>query len=208
MTSAGAEVELKIKLSTSDLEKVFEALSRKQGVSAVRKAFKSRAYYDTADLDLYTKGLSLRLEPNGQEQTLKIEAAPVGNETLSRLEFTDPVDAPQPSFTAVRDAAAREAVKPFTGKSLVHIFTAVINRRYFDMDVAGGTVELAFDVGALVLASGRGRQDFHEIEVELKAGSAAVIDSVKREIFSLAPSAEVQPHSKSAQGSRLYLSHR
>lgn len=203
--SISAEVELKIKLSTADLERVFSAFSQKHSVSSVSSSTKSRAYYDTPDLDLYQKGISLRLEPGGREQTLKIEDGST-RQFMSRKECMDSVAAPAPSLSAVSDPAAQTVVKPFMDKTLIHIFTAAIERRAFDMDVKGGQVEVAFDVGALVLADNRARQDFHEIEIEIKQGGADVIAAVKKEIFSLAPSAQVQTLSKSAQGSRLYLS--
>lgn len=204
------ESELKIKLSPADIEKVFLIFTKKDGLSQTRHKSLSRAYYDTLELGLYHKGLSLRVQPvpGGYQQTLKLELPPAGEAVLTRMECNDNISTSEPSLAAVTDPQAREAVKLFRDKSLMHIFTSAIERRFFEMKLQGGAVEVAFDVGQLVLAGGAQQQDFSEIEIELKHGSAGLIESVKQEILHLAPSAEIQPLSKSAQGSRLYLKYK
>ena len=210
------EVELKIKLSSADLEKVFQTLSKKGALPEIKNKFLSRAYYDTPDLDLYSQGLSLRVQhkpgksggAGHYEQTLKVEMSPEKGAVLVRKECVDNIDAQKPSLEAVSDPQACELIKPFKGKSLVPIFTSAIERRYFEMELQSGAVEVAFDVGKLILADGGVHQDFSEIEVEVKRGGADIIEAIKKEILSLAPSAKVQPLSKSVQGSRLYLQHK
>ena len=213
------EVELKIKLSPADLEKVFLILREKVGLSEIKHKFSSRAYYDTPDLGLYNKGLSLRVQeipgksgnPGGYEQTLKMEVLPdqpLKESVMMRRECRDNISTHIPSLAAVSDPQAQEAVKSFRDKSLVPIFTSAIERRYFEMELDHGAVELAFDVGKLILAEGGWHQDFSEIEIEVKRGDADLIDIVKKEILRIAPSGAVQPLSKSAQGSQLYLKYK
>ena len=153
MPETEVESELKIKLSPADLENVFRVFSQKDGLSNIKHKSLPRAYYDTPELELYHKGLSLRVQPapGGYEQTLKLELLPAGEAVLTRMECRDNISTPEPSLAAVTDPEAREAVKLFSGKSLVHIFTSAIERRSFEMELRDGAVEMAFDVGQLVL---------------------------------------------------------
>jgi len=212
------EIELKISLSRKDMEKVFRALSQKGGATEVLHKYIPRAYYDTPDLRLYRNGLSLRVQYKpgksgrlgGYEQTVKLEVpqrSSLGEAVLSRMECQDSLRTHEPSFAAVTDPRAKAALKPFKTKKFMHIFTAQIERRFFEMKLRDGTVEIAFDAGKIILAGGNAHQDFSEVEVEIKRGEPELIDIVKREILRLAPSAKVQPLSKAAQGSRLYLKH-
>lgn len=217
------ETELKIKLSRKDMELVFRSLSALAGASEVKNKFRPRMYYDTPDLDLYQHDLSLRVQYKpgkkgrlgGYEQTVKVEmapAAPLQEGVMLRKECKDLIASHEPDLAAVTDAAAQGALKPLKGKKLTHIFTAAIERRFFDLQLTAGAesgkVEVAFDVGELILPEGGAHEDFFEIEVELKHGNAVLIDAVKAEILKIAPSAKIQPLSKAAQGSRFYLKHK
>ncbi len=217
------ETELKIKLSPADLEKVFRVLRGKNSTSEIFHKYRPRDYYDTPDLELYQAGLSLRVQykPGSAgklgcyEQTLKLEMvpdSPLGEAVMLRKECKDDITTREPLLSAVTDVQGQAAAKPFKGKKLMHIFTAAIERRYFEMEIGSGRnsgmVEVAFDVGQLILAQGNVSQNFFEIEVEVKRGSADLIEAVKKEILGIATSAKVQPLSKSAQGSRLYLQHK
>jgi inorganic triphosphatase YgiF len=217
------ETELKIKISHADLEKVFRSLHDKNSAAEILHKYRPRAYYDTPDLAFYHAGLSLRVQykpgKEGQlgcyEQTLKVEMVPdkpLGDAVMLRRECKDNIKSPKPSVAVITDAEGQAAAKPFKGRKLTHIFTAAIERRYFEIEVRQGEnvgmVEVAFDVGQLILAQKNIVQNFSEIEVEVKQGSPELIEAVKNEILTLAPSAKVQPLSKSAQGSRLYLHHK
>jgi inorganic triphosphatase YgiF len=216
------ETELKIKLSPEDLEKVFRALLKKSGVSEVSHKFRPRMYYDTPDLQLYQNRISLRVQykegkkghVGGYEQTVKVELEPdpkLGKGVLLRKECKNSVKGHKPELASVADPLAQKALKPFQGKNLVHIFTAAIERRSFDWELKDGknrgVVEVAFDVGQIILPHNNEHQDFAEIEIEIKRGGGEFIEMVKNEILKIAPSAVIQPLSKSDQGSQLYLKH-
>ena len=211
------ETELKISLSREDLERVFDHFSQKPNAGRIEHKFLPRAYYDTAGLDLHAAGLSLRIQykpgKSGKlgsyEQTVKFEFG-VGQDALiegamQRKECKNQLSSPQPDMEAVVDADAVNAITPFKNKSLKHIFTAAIERRYFNLPVARGTVELAFDIGEIILQPSGANHPFAEIEIEVKAGSPAIIAAVRDKILKLAPSAKVQPLSKSQQGTQLFM---
>jgi len=217
------EQEIKIRLSAGDLEKVFNALAKKYGAGHIEHKYLPRAYYDTDDLKLYQNNLSLRMQYKegrgkrlgGYEQTVKSDlplpqtAAVVG--ALSRREVKDMMPGPHPDIAAVSDSATAKALAPFAGEKLQHLFTAAIERRYFTAKTGkhqggpDGKVEIAFDVGGIIMAADGAFHPFHEIELEHKGGDVRALLSLLDEILKLAPSAIVQPLSKSQQGCQLYL---
>ena len=215
------EQEIKIRLSAGDLEKVFNALSKKHAPRRIEHKYLPRAYYDTPDLKLYKNNLSLRMQYKegkgarlgGYEQTVKSDLAPQGTmaqDALFRRETKDMMPGPQPDLNAVTDAATAAAVQPFTAEKLQHLFTAAIERRYFTAKIgkekhhSAGAVEIAFDVGGIIMAADGAFHPFHEIELEHKGGNPAALEAVRDEILRLAPSARVQPLSKSQQGCEIY----
>lgn len=215
------EQEVKITLSSQDLEKVFRSFSRKEGATAVEHKYLPRAYYDTPALELHKQGISLRVQYKkgakgklgGHEQTVKFDLLPEGGAVsgvLLRKECKDMLKSHAPDLSAVSDRKAKKLLAPFRGKKLTHLFTAAIERRYFNLSVGKGkkkgTVELAFDVGEVVLADGSKRESFTEIEIELKDGNPAAIMDVEEKVLRLARSAHIQPLSKADQGVQLYLS--
>jgi inorganic triphosphatase YgiF len=214
------EQEIKIRLSAEDLEKVFNVLSHKLDSDDIAHKYLPRDYYDTDALDLHQHSISLRMQykpgkgkgVGNHEQTVKFELPPGGDivdGALYRKECKDETPGHAPDLALVSDREARKAVKPFLGKPLRHIFTAAIERRFFEVEAGHGkdkgTVEVAFDVGEIILQSDGSRHAFHEIEIERKSGSAAAIARLRDRILEIAPSAKLQPLSKSQQGSALYL---
>jgi len=214
------EQELKISLTREDLEKVFASFAKDVKKTDIRHKFLPRDYYDTEDLAMQAAGVSLRVQykpgKNGTlgsyEQTVKFALTPDGAadaEALYRKECKDMLDKNRPDMARVADPEAVQVIKPFKNKELKHIFTAAIERRYFNV-AAGkgkkrGEVELAFDVGKITLPDAAGvEQPLAEIEIEIKKGSPKAIAAIKEKIFKIAPGARVQREDKSAQGSRLY----
>ena len=213
------EQEVKIKLSRGDLEKVFNALSKKYEPGDIDHKYLPRAYWDTARLELDQSDISVRTQykegkdsdVGGHEQTVKVDL-PHGNrlakDAVLRREVKDMVPDHQPNLSVVRDARAKSALKPFLKKKLKHLFTAAIERRYFEIEVGHGrrkgAVEVAFDVGEIILQHSGRRHGLCEIELEKKSGSKNALDKLREQIMALAPSAKIQTLSKSQQGSRLY----
>jgi inorganic triphosphatase YgiF len=214
------ETELKIRLSPQDLEKVFRTLIKKGSTGAVSHKFLPRMYYDTSRMHLYKSGISLRVQYKpgdagrigSYEQTVKVELKPsaaLAKGVLLRKECKNDIQGHKPNLATVVDRQAKKVVTPFKNKKLMHIFTAAIERRFFDWNLKKGKkkgmVEVAFDVGKIILPSGNRHRDFSEIEVEIKKGGVEFIDIVKAKILKIAPSAKIQSQSKSQQGSKFYL---
>lgn len=215
------EQEVKIRLSAEDLEKVFNALSKKYAPRRIEHKYLPRAYYDTEDLKLYQNNLSVRIQYKegkgkrlgGYEQTVKSDLPANGNlakDALFRREVKDMMPDPKPDLKAVTDKSTADAVQPYAGEKLKHLFTAAIERRYFNAKTAkdkhhgAGTVEIAFDAGGIIMSADGSYHPFHEIELEHKGGDAGALDALRAEILKIAPSARVQPLSKSQQGCKIY----
>lgn len=213
------ELELKISLSVEDLEKVFKAFSSEVGKSDIAHKYLPRAYFDTPALEMHDAGISLRVQYKpgkkgklgSHEQTVKFDLPPAAGrvaDALYRKECKDLVEGPQADLSRVSDAEADGKIEPFKGKSLKHIFTAAIERRYFNVEAGKGKewgeVELAFDVGEILLPETGESQKFAEIEIEVKDGNPEAINKIRERIFKIAPSARVQADAKSAQGAKLY----
>ena len=213
------EQEIKISVSLEDLEKVFKEFASEVDKGDIQHKYLPRNYFDTPDLDMYGTGLSLRVQYKpgkkgklgSYEQTVKFELPPDPDkisDALYRKECKDTIESAQPDLEAVHDAEAAEKIKPFKDKGLKHIFTAAIERRYFNVEAGKGKewgeVELAFDVGALSLADTGESEKFAEIEIEVKDGNPEAMNKIRDRIFKIAASAKIQTDAKSVQGSKMY----
>ena len=214
------EQEVKIKLSRGDLEKVFRSVSRRYAPKEVTHKYMPRHYYDTATLQLHKNAISLRIQyksgrgkaVGGYEQTVKFEL-PHGNKVakgaLFRKECKNMLDEHEPDLHEISDRQARAIMKSFRNRRMRHLFTAAIERRYFEVEVGHGrkkaTIEVAFDVGEIILSSNGRHYPFYEIELEKKRGNARGLDKLRERILKTAKSARLQPLSKSQQGCELHL---
>lgn len=214
------EQELKIKVSAEDLEAVFNALADQAVGGKVAHKYLPRYYYDTVNMDFYHNGISVRVQYKpgkdgklgGYEQTVKFElphGTAVAQGALFRKECKDIIASRKPDLAAVSDPEAGKIVQSFKAKRLKHIFTAAIERRSFDVQIGRGKnrgkVEVAFDVGEIIIPGKGGHYPFSEIEIEIKEGAPAAIERIHSKIKKIAPLAKVQPLSKADQGSRIYL---
>jgi inorganic triphosphatase YgiF len=212
------EQEVKIRLSKGDLEKVFNAFAKKYAPDEIDHKYMPRAYWDTPGLLLDQNDISMRMQykegregdVGGHEQTVKFDLphkSALAKGAVLRREIKDMMPDHQPDISVVTDAKAKAALKPFLKMRLKHVFTAAIERRYFEAEIGHGkhkgTVEIAFDVGEIILTHNGRRYPLYEIELEKKKGSKDAIDKLREQIMDIAPSAEIQPLSKSRQGSQL-----
>lgn len=218
------EVELKLKLSNHNLERVFASFVKKDKGS-LRHKFYPRFYYDTQDLDLHEKGVSLRMQYKpgkkgkigGYEQTLKL-ALPKKDgqdDVMVRGEFKDMVKTQRPDINSLSAKAAINAIKSIKNSELKNIFTAAVERRILMVAVKSpstgkkGMVEVAFDIGNIfLLPPSTAHVPISEIELEVKSGPDDVIEPLRAKILKIAPNAKVHTKAKSDQGVALYLRYR
>ena len=211
------EIELKLILPQTQLESVFDVLKKQAVKGKIKDKFRPRDYYDTSDLELSSRMVALRVqhkEKKGYEQTIKAAMDGVDEKSedgvLARMEWKDLIPENKPDLKLIKSSDAKSTVKGIKNKHLMHIFTASVKRRYFDMSVempdgSMAVVELAFDLGDVALAAPyNGTAPVCEIEIEKKSGSVKAIDIVKEQILKMAPDAKVSTISKAATGYQLY----
>jgi len=206
MPVAHHEQELKLCLPAADMERVLRRLSRRKNAGPVRRRRIVRHYYDTPALELYRNRIGLRLErapgKNAWRQTLKYTAS-TRRDMLDRWECSSRLPGMMPNLRAVSHSVARKLIKPFINKKLKCLFTVSVERNYFALNFKSGVVEVAVDLGEIIITSTGKHFHFSEIEIEIKAGDA--IDPAKRAIFKIAPSARISRRSKQDEGMRRLL---
>jgi triphosphatase len=196
---APREVELKLELACNETERLLEhpALSGAHPLPDQAGSLHA-VYYDTRDHALRRAGLSLRVRRrNGHAiQTIKAEREPRGL-ALDRGEWECPVEGgldfdaaagtPLAPFTS--DEAAREKIQP--------VFTVETERKAFEVERDGTTIELALDQ-AKIVAGSRSTQ-FFEVELELKKGDPAVLFATACDLADAVP-LRLAPVTKSERG--------
>ena len=200
------ETEQKIILSRDSLEKVFNELAP----SNVKHKHHPRAYFDTLDMTLNKRKTALRIQSKksgGYKQTIKA-ARDSDGASLVRAEWDMTITGKTPDFSVIENAEILDAVKGVDPAQMVHIFTSDVKRRFFDMAVDGGVVEIAFDLGRITLANGDISEEMCEIEVELKSGDPKIIDEVVKRILNMADDARISMVSKAERDFNLYQKHR
>jgi triphosphatase len=195
--TSGAEIELKLLVDANRLAElenapIIVANARNKGT---RRHLKS-VYYDTPERMLWRNGLTLRVRQSGLRftQTVKAEA---GNDPLRRGEWEAAVASLAPDIALAMPFVPAKLRADLARQPLQAIFISDIRRHQRIIELPSGTVEIAFDQG--FLKSGDRSLPVSEIELELKAGSAAAIYDLA---LRLAEHGRLRPsiRSKSARG--------
>ena len=215
------EIEVKIKMSSRDLERVFDSFVKKDKGSLKHK-FYPRFYFDTENLDLYNKNVSIRTQykpgahgkVGSYEQTVKFSLSKTTSEKdlMVRGEYKDFIDTSFPALGKISSVQAKRHFKSIKSSNLRHVFTAAVERRILLVPSKSpttgkkGIVEVAFDIGNIFLAPPlAARLPISEIELEVKSGPDDIIKPIKDKILKMAPSAKVHTKAKVDLGMGLYL---
>lgn len=177
----GVEAELKVAVDQAGALRLahLKALS---GLSVAEKGDKRlvSTYFDTPDLTLRRKGISLRLRRSGRsgEQTVKFSGS-FSLGLAERPEFNAPHTGRVPDLTRLPDEVATELTKLVDGRPLVPLFSMRVTRRRWEISTPGGDrVEMALDRG--VATAGSRRADIREVEFELLSGDRRALFEVAR----------------------------
>ena len=176
------ELELKFQVPQGAVA-ALRAELRRRGGHILRL---SALYFDTPDLDLAKKGLSLRLRREGSAwmQTLKAE----GSSTVHRLEHNvalrgNGAAAPAVDLRRHDGTEPGEALRKVIGGDaddgqLAVRYATDIKRLVCDLRLPGATVEVAFDEGTI--RSGERSEVVCELELEYKSGALATLFELAR----------------------------
>jgi len=191
------EIELKLLVDPDHLKDfndapVIAANARSKGS---RKQLKS-VYYDTPEWTLWKNGLTLRVRKSGARflQTVKAESK---DDPLRRGEWEASVPSIAPDLALAMPFIPQKLRADLESEALEPVLISEIRRHTRMIDLASGSVEVAFDHG--VLKAGDRAMPVSEIELELKSGSRLAIYELA---LRLAEHGAVLPsiRSKSARG--------
>ena len=169
---APRELELKVELNKSDIDRLRDELdeSTVDGKGGHKKL--RTVYFDTRAHDLHAAGLSLRLrrENGNWLQTVKADQKVAGG-LSNPIELECKVKVEEPDLTKITDKKIRRAVqRAAKGAALGPVFETVVQRTTRMTTADGSQIEVAIDEGEV--RAGAERTKLREAELELKSGSA------------------------------------
>ncbi len=205
-TAINREIELKLRTTPEAVDQLLESPLLAGGIPGLVGAqHLDAAYYDTADLQLQKRGVSLRVRKEGDRfiQTIKTRGAAAG--TLDRLEWDTVVPdlAPRPDW--VMDSQAHAVLGHLVADELVETCRTSIRRETrvigypYDGDVA--IVEIALDRGTL--EAGDRSEPAAEIELELLKGNKQALYALALDLHDETP-LQVELRSKAERAYALF----
>ncbi|MCM5555594.1 CYTH and CHAD domain-containing protein [Pleomorphomonas sp. NRK KF1] len=177
----GIEAELKVAVDAAGASRLAR-LSDLPGLTVVAKGDKRlvSTYFDTPDLALRAKGISLRLRRSGRsgEQTVKFSGS-FSLGLAERPEFNVAHAGRVPDLARLPEEAAAELTRLVDGRPLVPLFSMRVTRRRWEIATPGGDrVEMALDRGTAT--AGSRRADIREVEFELLSGDRRALFEAAR----------------------------
>ncbi|MSP50665.1 MAG: CYTH and CHAD domain-containing protein [Alphaproteobacteria bacterium] len=199
---AGHEVELKLALDPADLPRLKQhPLLRASRPSTTRL---EAVYFDTSDLRLAQRNLTLRVRRAGHRHVQTVKSGSLRQIGLfEREESEQRIAEASPDPQLIGDAELRRAVGgALKERPLKPIFgTAVLRTKWRLGD--GGKVQVEVDLDVGHLKSGAAEAPICEIELELKRGRPRDLIRLARDLGRLVP-LRLDVASKAARGFALY----
>lgn len=201
---AESEIELKLRLDPGEIERFRrDPLIHRNKRGRAQSKTLIAVYFDTVDLDLKNRKTALRIRQEGAQRIQTLKRSIGGAGLQRRIEFNAPVTGEVPSLTLIDDDGVQsEMEEVLGGKELLPVFTTDIRRTAWLLDLSGGAVELALDIGHI---ESQGRTvPVCEAELELKGGTAgSLLDFA--DVLASRFKCRVAEESKAARGYGLFL---
>jgi inorganic triphosphatase YgiF len=158
-------------------------------------------YYDTPDLALKRRGLTLRVRDQGGRFIQTVKAGDLGGrDILTRGEWEDELAANHPDPLAPQSGAH---LPDGIADDLRPLFATDVTRTSVAIEPTPATrIEAAVDVGEIRAAGCSGVEPISEVELELSSGDPAALYEVALRLLEVAP-IRIEPRSKSERGYRL-----
>jgi len=168
-----SEIELKLSFPSAVLRRLGAHRLVKGGARPVTRKLHT-VYYDTPSLDLWRRGVALRVRRAGRRwvQTVKGGGSVRGG-LHQRTEIESEIAGPQPDLARIRDGdLAGVFASPQVRGQLRPVFITDFSRSSRTLDLGGATtVEASIDSGGI--RSGGRVEAVNELELELKSGEAS-----------------------------------
>ncbi len=169
------EIELKLRILHRDAARLRQHPAILAALAEAPVTHKlTSIYYDTPRLELFDAGISLRVRRMSGNWFQAVKAAGHSSVGLhQRMEWEDIIAFGHPDFSKITEPAlTRIFDQPVLRAALAPIFSTEVRRTEWHLIWDNGDhIELALDLGNLLI--GKKREPIHEIELELKAGSAS-----------------------------------
>ena len=206
MTSS-LETELKLQIEPRDFARLAAHPLLKGAAGRVTRKLYS-VYYDTADLDLWRAGMTLRLRRSGKQwvQTVKSGGGVIAG-LHQRQEFETALTTPLPDFERLQTSAvaAHFASHELRAQLKPLIVTDFTRTSWLLKPAAGVAIELSLDRGRI--KSGNTTAPISELELEMKAGPAWRAYQFAMQLLAMVPLL-VEDRSKAQRGIALHLHER
>lgn len=178
------EIELKFVVEDHETRALRTKLKAMEGLqdAPTTKLLRS-VYYDTPDQALRRDGIALRLRKDGRRWIQTVKAKPKyhgGLQTVREAECVAPAGRLQ--LELIPDQELRDRITTLVnGAGLDPVCETAIRRSAAVLEITSGTIELAVDSGDI--KAGDQAEPFHEVELELKAGSVASLFDLTGTLF-------------------------
>ena len=208
--SSGLEVELKFELSR-ELVRTFSRAAPFKGLwsePAHKKSLRA-TYFDTPDLQLSRRGLSLRVRKESRQFVQCFKAKPgvaraTSTDGFARLEWEWPLPGPALNAQLLSlDAEVKALLKGVNMRHLQPLFTTNIKRQTRLLTTPGGaSVRCDLDRGRIL--AGDLETPVFELELELKSGPVCELLDLARVLTSVVPT-RLSSRTKALRGQKLAL---
>lgn len=200
-TEISTETELKLSARPADLPRLRHALLEIASDAVGVQQRLLSTYYDTPELLLKKRALTLRVREEGGRFVQTVKAGDVaGADVLSRGEWEDPLDGDRPELQAPQSGPY---LPQHIGEDLRPLFVTEVTRTIVEIEPSPGTrIEAAIDEGEIRVSGGEHSERIAELELELKSGDAAALYDIALRLLETAP-IRIETRSKSERGYRL-----
>lgn len=192
------EVELKLALPVRSLRRA-ERLPwlRRLATAPPERSKMSSVYFDTKGLKLRRHGVTLRVRGVGSKRLQTIKADNGADGALGRFEREDEIASQRPKLKYAKATPLAPLVTAKLKKGMHPLFRTNVRRKVLNVRLNDSDIELAFDQGTV--RAGARTEPLHELELELKHGSAEDLAALARRLSKDLPIAFV-PQPKSDRG--------
>ena len=186
MKLSSAETELKLALAPSVAETVLSVPVLKQSRAGRPKLERLvTTYYETPEKDLARRGLTLRVRRDNDKRIQTVKSVGESGVADSRGEWEWPVESATPDLRLLKDAPIADLLADVSEDRLEPVVVTDVVRTTQNLEVNGGLVEAALDLGSIV--AGEAKQDIHELELELRQGTPGSLYRLALELNSAVP---------------------
>jgi inorganic triphosphatase YgiF len=198
------EIELKLAVPAPELKKLERQLLALPTARLEAESDLVSTYYDTCNLVLHRRRLTLRVRRQGRKfvQTIKADN-PAKLDLLERREWEAPIESSQPNLHALKtgprlpDGIHKEVLRP--------VFTTTVTRKTIELNPTPITeIAVVIDQGEIRTADGGAAEPISEIELELKRGDPTAVYDLALQLLKIAE-VRLETRSKAERGYRFFF---